>query len=77
MNPLPILYAKSILYVLQVEDRYKIAKAVRKRKNILIPSAYYESIGRKHTQKVPCDSCKWDQKTVVNILETGNTPVVR
>ena len=46
----------------------QIAKQLEK-ENILIPSAYYESIGRKHTQKVPCDSCKWDQKTVVNILE--------
>lgn len=46
----------------------QIAKQLEK-ENILIPSAYYESIGKTHTQKVPCDSCKWDQKTVVNILE--------
>lgn len=46
----------------------QIAKQLEK-ENVLIPSAYYESIGRKHAQKVPCDSCKWDQKTVVNILE--------
>ena len=36
---------------------------------ILVPSAYYESIGRTHAQKVPSDYCKWDQKTVVGILE--------
>ena len=36
---------------------------------ILIPSAYYESIGRTHARKVGSDSCKWDQKTVVGILE--------
>lgn len=46
----------------------QIAKQLEK-EHILIPSAYYESIGRKHAQKVPCDSCKWDQKTVVTILE--------
>ena len=27
--------------------------------NILVPSAYYESIGRTHAQKVPSDYCKW------------------
>lgn len=36
---------------------------------ILIPSAYYESIGRTHARKVGSNSCKWDQKTVVGILE--------
>ncbi len=36
---------------------------------ILVPSAYYDSINRKHSQKVEKDSCKWDTKTVVNILE--------
>lgn len=30
--------------------------------NILIPSAYYESIGRTHAQKVPCDSCRLERK---------------
>ena len=46
----------------------QIAKQLEK-KNILEPSAYYESAGRTHTQKVPSDYCKWDQKTVVGILE--------
>lgn len=36
---------------------------------ILIPSAYYESISRTHARKVESDSCRWDQKTVVGILE--------
>lgn len=36
---------------------------------VLIPSAYYESVGRKHTQKIPLNPCAWDQKTVVGILE--------
>lgn len=36
---------------------------------ILIPSAYYESVGRKHSRKVSINSCRWDQATVVGILE--------
>lgn len=36
---------------------------------ILIPSAYYEAVGRKHSRKVPINSCRWDQATVVGILE--------
>ena len=46
----------------------QIAKQLEK-ENILVPSAYYESVGRTHAQKVPNDYCKWDQKTVVGILE--------
>lgn len=46
----------------------QIAKQLEE-ENILVPSAYYESIGRTHAQKVPTDYCKWDQKTVVGILE--------
>ena len=46
----------------------QIAKQLEEEK-ILVPSAYYESIGRTHAQKVPSDYCKWDQKTVVGILE--------
>ena len=46
----------------------QIAKQLEK-ENILIPSAYYESIGRTHARKVPDDYCKWDQKTIVSILE--------
>lgn len=36
---------------------------------VLVPSAYYESVGRKHAQKVPQNPYAWDQKTVVGILE--------
>ncbi len=36
---------------------------------ILIPSAYYESIGRTHSQKVFQSPYAWDQKTIVGILE--------
>lgn len=39
------------------------------REQVLIPSAYYESIGRTHARKVESNSCKWEQKTVVVILE--------
>lgn len=46
----------------------QIAKQLEEEKT-LVPSAYYESIGRTHAQKVPSDYCKWDQKTVVGIIE--------
>ena len=46
----------------------QISKQLEEEKT-LVPSAYYESIGRTHAQKVPSDYCKWDQKTVVGILE--------
>lgn len=36
---------------------------------VLIPSAYYESIGRTHSQKVFRSPYAWDQATVVHILE--------
>lgn len=36
---------------------------------VLIPSAYYESVGRKHSQKIPLNPCAWGQKSVVHILE--------
>lgn len=36
---------------------------------VLIPSAYYESIGRTHSQKVFQNPYAWDQATVVHILE--------
>ena len=36
---------------------------------ILLPSAYYESVGRKHSNPVPQNPYRWDQKTVVHILE--------
>ena len=37
--------------------------------NIMIPSAYYQSVNRKCSQKVPIGSCHWDTKTIVHILE--------
>ena len=46
----------------------QIAKQLEEEK-VLVPSAYYESVGRTHAQKVPSGYCKWDQKTVVHILE--------
>lgn len=36
---------------------------------VLIPSAYYESVGRKHSRKEYQSPYAWDQKTVVGILE--------
>ena len=36
---------------------------------VLIPSAYYESVGRKSGHKIPLNPCAWDQKSVVHILE--------
>ncbi|MBO5421173.1 MAG: recombinase family protein [Clostridia bacterium] len=36
---------------------------------ILLPSAYYESVGRKHSNPVPANPYRWDQATVVHILE--------
>lgn len=36
---------------------------------VLSPTAYYASIGRKHSNKVPSNPYRWDQKTVVGILE--------
>ena len=36
---------------------------------ILSPTAYFESIGRKHAQKVPKNPCGWEQATVGYILE--------
>ncbi len=46
----------------------QIARQLEKEK-ILVPSAYYESVGRSHSQKVPTNPCSWDQATVVGILE--------
>lgn len=34
-----------------------------------VPCAYYDSIGKKHSTKTPSNIYRWDQKTVVNILE--------
>lgn len=38
-------------------------------KQVLIPSAYYESVGRNHSRKEYQNPYAWDQKTVVGILE--------
>ena len=46
----------------------QIARQLKEEK-VLVPSAYYESVGRTHAQKVPSGYCKWDQKTVEHILE--------
>lgn len=46
----------------------QIARQLEK-EQILVPYAYYESVGRSHAQKVEMNSCKWNQKTVVGILE--------
>ncbi|MCF2619450.1 recombinase family protein [Oscillibacter valericigenes] len=46
----------------------QIARQLEKEK-ILVPSAYYEFVGRSHSQKVPTNPCSWDQATVVGILE--------
>ncbi len=39
------------------------------REQVLIPSAYYESIGRTHARKTYQNPYAWDQKTIVSILE--------
>ena len=46
----------------------QIARLLEK-EQVLVPSAYYESIGRKHAQKVPHNPYAWDDKTIVGILE--------
>ena len=46
----------------------QIARQLENEK-IMIPSAYYESVGRKHAHKVPLNPYFWDQKTIVHILE--------
>lgn len=46
----------------------QIARQLEK-ENILMPSAYYQSVNRKCANKVPIGSCRWDQKTVAHILE--------
>lgn len=46
----------------------QIAKRLELEK-ILLPSAYYASLGRKAKQHIPENPYYWDQKTVVRILE--------
>lgn len=46
----------------------QIARQLEEEK-ILSPAAYFESISRKHAQKVPKNPCGWEQATVGYILE--------
>ena len=46
----------------------QIAKQLESDK-VLIPSAYYQSVGRKSRNKVPLDAVHWDAATIVHILE--------
>ena len=46
----------------------QIARQLEKEK-VPVPSAYYDSIGRKHSAKTPANIYGWDQRTVVSILE--------
>lgn len=36
---------------------------------VLVPSAYYESIGRKHSNTIPKNPYSWDTATIVHILQ--------
>ena len=58
------------IFALSLDGRgpSQIARQLEK-ENILVPSAYYQSIKRKCAHKVPVGSCHWDKTTVVNILE--------
>lgn len=57
---------ESIKAAEQAKEAYEAGKISR---GELIPSAYYESIGRCHARKVSATSCNWNQKTIVGILE--------
>ena len=46
----------------------QIARQLEK-EEVLVPTAYYETIGRKHARKLPLNPYAWDQKTVASILE--------
>lgn len=46
----------------------QIARQLESEK-VLTPSAYYESINKKHSGKLQTDIYRWNQKTVVGILE--------
>lgn len=45
----------------------QIAKLLQREK-VLVPTAYYDSIGRKHSSPTPADIYGWDSSTVVHIL---------
>lgn len=44
---------------------------------ILVPSAYYDSIGRSHAQKVPVNPYNWDQKRLSVFWKTDSIRDVR
>ncbi len=58
------------IYTLRLAGKgpMQIARQLEEEK-ILSPAAYFESIGRKHAQKVPKNPCGWEQATVGYILE--------
>lgn len=45
----------------------QIAKLLQREK-VLVPTAYYDTIGRKHSSPTPADIYGWDSSTVVHIL---------
>lgn len=46
----------------------KIAKTLEREK-VLVPCAYYDTIGRKHSNPTPANPYRWEDSTVVHILE--------
>lgn len=54
----------------------QIARQLEKEK-ILVPSAYYDSIGRSHAQKVPANPYSWDQKRLSVFWKTDSIRDVR
>ncbi len=55
------------IYALCLAGRGSSQIARQLEEKILLPTAYYESIGRKIGRKSPHNLFSWDQKTVVNI----------
>ena len=45
----------------------QIAKLLQREK-VLVPTAYYDTIGRKHSTPTPADIYGWDDSTIVHIL---------
>lgn len=46
----------------------KIAK-ILEREKVLVPCAYYDTIGRKHSNPTPVNPYRWEDSTIVHILE--------
>ena len=67
-EPVAAIVKKIFALCLDGRGPSQIARQLEK-ENILVPSAYYQSIKRKCAHKVPVGSCHWDKTTVVNILE--------